>query len=59
MLFENGLNINEISENYKKQLKILPEENIPCAKFVNIQTNQNKYAQKKRNKEKHYITHPK
>ena len=34
MLFENGLNINEICENYKKQLEILFQENIACAKFV-------------------------
>ena len=34
LLFENGLNINEICENYKKQLKTLIQENIPCAKFV-------------------------
>ena len=34
LFFENWLNINEICENYKKQLKTLIQENIPCAKFV-------------------------
>ena len=34
LLFENGVNINEIYENYKKQLKTLIQENIPGAKFV-------------------------
>ena len=34
LLFENGLNINEICENYKKHLKTLIQENIQCAKFV-------------------------
>ena len=28
-LFENGLDINEICENFKKQLKTLIQENIP------------------------------
>ena len=33
--FENGININDqISKSYKKQLEILIEEDIPCAKFV-------------------------
>ena len=34
LLFENELNINEICENYEKQLKTLIQENIPCAKLV-------------------------
>ena len=34
LLFENGLNINGICENYKKQLNILIQEKTPCAKFV-------------------------
>ena len=34
LLFENGLNINKICENYMKQLKILLQENIPCTIFV-------------------------
>ena len=34
LLFENGLNINEVCENYKKQLKILIQENMPRAKLV-------------------------
>ena len=34
LLFENGLNINEICENYKEQLKILTQRNILCGKFV-------------------------
>ena len=34
LLFENGVNIKEICENYKKQLKTLIQENIPGTKFV-------------------------
>ena len=34
LLFENGVNINEIRENYEKQLKTPIQENIPCTKFV-------------------------
>ena len=34
LLFENGLNLNKICENYMKQLKILLQENIPCTIFV-------------------------
>ena len=34
LLFENGLNINEICENYTKPVKILIQENIRCAKIV-------------------------
>ena len=34
LLFENGVKINEIHENYEKQLKTPIQENIPCTKFV-------------------------
>ena len=34
LLFENGLNIKKICENYKKQFNILIQENKSCTKFV-------------------------
>ena len=53
LLFENGLNINEICENYKEQLKKLIQGNILCAKFVKSKcANQPEKNLEKKHKEK-------
>ena len=58
LIFENGLSINDICENYKKQLKILIQENIPCTKFVKSKcSNHPENILQKERKEKQYINH--
>ena len=60
LLFENGLNINGICENYKKQLNILIQENTPWKNLLKVivPTSQNNICTEEAQRAKQYINNP-